>query len=91
MVDLAPQIGQMRSAINGQQNIGDMTMDIEVERQQTERAYSTPQALVADIILEGHRECDRAARIGNRPRATGSLGPDHINSATYGHVGRQRP
>ena len=53
MVDLAPQIGQMRSAMNGQHKIGDMTMDIKVERQQTERAYSTPQALVVDIILEG--------------------------------------
>ncbi len=53
MVDLAPQIGKMRSVMTGQHKIGDMTMDIKVERQQTERAYSTPQALVVDIILEG--------------------------------------
>jgi Domain of unknown function (DUF4403) len=53
MVDLSPQIGKMRSAMTGQHKIGEMTMDMKVERQQTERAYSTPQALVADIILEG--------------------------------------
>ncbi|MGH7231456.1 MAG: hypothetical protein ACREJU_08880, partial [Nitrospiraceae bacterium] len=53
MVDLSPYISRMRSAMTGQHKMGSLTMDIALARQRAERAYSTPQGLVADIIFEG--------------------------------------
>ena len=52
-IDLTQYIGKMKSAMNGQHKMGNLTMDIDVARQRAERAYSTPQGLVADIIFEG--------------------------------------
>ncbi|WP_447976563.1 DUF4403 family protein [Candidatus Nitrospira bockiana] len=52
-VDLSQRVGQMKTAMSRQHKSGDLTMDLLVARQQGERAYSTPQAVVADILLEG--------------------------------------
>jgi len=52
-IDLSQRIGTMKTAMTGQHKSGDLTMDVLVARQHPERAYSTPQAVVADILLEG--------------------------------------
>ena len=51
--DFSPQIDQMKQAISGKHTVGTMTMDILVTGQQPDQAHSTPQALVATILLQG--------------------------------------
>ena len=43
----------MKTAMTGTHQSGDLTMDVQMARQQPQRAYSTPGALVADILFEG--------------------------------------
>jgi hypothetical protein len=52
-VDLSDRIAKMKTAITGRHKSGEMTMDMAMGRQQAQRAYSTPGALVADILFEG--------------------------------------
>jgi hypothetical protein len=52
-VDLSDRIGKMKTAMTGTHQSGDLTMDVQMARQQPQRAYSTPGALVADILFEG--------------------------------------
>jgi hypothetical protein len=52
-VDMADRIAKMRTAMTGMHTNGDVTMEVKMVRQQAQRAYSTPAALVAEILLEG--------------------------------------
>ncbi|MBA2252345.1 MAG: DUF4403 family protein [Nitrospirales bacterium] len=52
-VDLTDRIAKMKTAMTGTHKSGDLTMDVRMARQQAQRAYSTPGALVADILFEG--------------------------------------
>jgi hypothetical protein len=52
-IDLSPQVNQMKQALTGKHTSGDLTMDILVTRQQPDQAQSTPQGLIATILLEG--------------------------------------
>jgi hypothetical protein len=52
-VDLSDRIAKMKSAITGTHPSGDVTRAMTIAQQQPQRAYSTPGALVADILLEG--------------------------------------
>ena len=52
-VDLSEQLVTMRAAMTGQHKTGNLMTEIKILRQQAERAYSTPDALVADILFEG--------------------------------------
>jgi hypothetical protein len=52
-VDLTDRIARMKTAMTGTHKSGDLTMDVRMARQQPQRAYSTPGALVADILFEG--------------------------------------
>jgi hypothetical protein len=52
-VDLSDRIAKMQSAITGTHTSGDVTTAMTMARQQPQRAYSTPGALVADILFEG--------------------------------------
>jgi hypothetical protein len=52
-VDISDRIGKMNTAMTGTHKSGDLTMDVQMARQQAQRAYSTPGALVADILFEG--------------------------------------
>ena len=52
-MDFSPQIDQMKQAITGKHTVGTMTMDILVTGQQPDQAHSTPQALIATILLQG--------------------------------------
>jgi hypothetical protein len=52
-VDLSDRIAKMKTAMTGTHQSGDLTMDVQMARQQPQRAYSTPGALVADILFEG--------------------------------------
>jgi hypothetical protein len=52
-VDMADRIAKMKTAMTGMHTNGDLTMDVKMVRQQAQRAYSTPAALVAEILLEG--------------------------------------
>ncbi len=51
--DLSAQVDRMKQAITGKHTSGNMTMDILVTGQQPDQAHSTPQALVATILLQG--------------------------------------
>lgn len=52
-IDLSAQVDRMKQAITGTHRSGDLTMDILVTRQQPDRAQSSPQGLMATILLEG--------------------------------------
>ena len=52
-VDLSDRIAKMKTAMTGTHKSGDLTTDVHMARQQPQRAYSTPGALVADILFEG--------------------------------------
>lgn len=52
-VDLSDRIAKMKTAMSGTHRSGDLTMDVQLGRQQPQRAYSTPGALIADILFEG--------------------------------------
>jgi len=52
-VDLSDRIAKMKTAMTGTHRTGDLTMDVQMARYQAQRAYSTPGALVADILFEG--------------------------------------
>jgi hypothetical protein len=52
-VDLTDRIAKMKAAITGRHTNGDMTTEITLMQQQPQRAYSTPRAIVADILFEG--------------------------------------
>ena len=52
-VDMSDRIAKMKTAMIGRHKSGDLTMDVQMVRQQPQRAYSTPGALVADILFEG--------------------------------------
>jgi hypothetical protein len=52
-VDLSDRITKMKTAMTGTHQSGELTMDVQMARQQPQRAYSTPGALVADILFEG--------------------------------------
>jgi hypothetical protein len=52
-VDLTDRIARMKTAMTGTHKSGDLTLDVRMARQQPQRAYSTPGALVADILFEG--------------------------------------
>ena len=52
-VDLSEQLVTMRAAMTGQHKTGSLMTEIKILRQEAERAYSTPDALVADILFEG--------------------------------------
>jgi hypothetical protein len=43
----------MKSALSGQHKSGALNMDILMARQEAARAYSTRDAVVADILLQG--------------------------------------
>jgi hypothetical protein len=52
-VDLSDRIAKMKTAMTGSHKSGDVTMDVAMAKQQAQRAYSTPGALMADILFEG--------------------------------------
>jgi hypothetical protein len=52
-VDLSDRIAKMQSAITGTHTSGEVTTVMTMAQQQPQRAYSTPGALVADILFEG--------------------------------------
>ncbi|WNM61870.1 DUF4403 family protein [Candidatus Nitrospira neomarina] len=52
-VDLSDRIDKMKSAITGTHPSGGVTTEMAIVQQQPQRAYSIPEALVADILLEG--------------------------------------
>lgn len=52
-MDFSSQIDQMKQAITGKHTVGTVTTDILVTGQQPDQAHSTPQALIATILLQG--------------------------------------
>lgn len=66
-VDLTDRIARMKTAMTGTHKSGDMTMDVRMARQQPQRAYSTPGALVADILFEGTASASAPVAMENGP------------------------
>ena len=52
-IELAQRIGNMKSALSGQDKSGGLAMDLLVARQEAGQVTSTTDALVADVLLEG--------------------------------------
>lgn len=52
-VDLTDRIAKMKGAITGRHTNGEMITEMTLMQQQPQRAYSTPAAIVADILFEG--------------------------------------
>lgn len=68
-VDLADRIAMMKSAITGTHTSGDVTTAMTMVRQQPQRVYSTPEALVADILFEGTANATASVALETRPTA----------------------
>jgi len=70
-IDLSQRIANMKSAMSGQHHSGTLAMDLLMGRQESGRAYSTRDALVVDLILQG--TASAAARLPIEQQArTGS-------------------
>jgi hypothetical protein len=76
-VDLTDRIARMKTAMTGTHKSGDLTMDVRMARQQPQRAYSTPGALVADILFEGTASASApvAMETAPAPGKTGTQAP----------------
>ena len=51
--DFSAQVDRLRQVMTGKHTSGNTTMDMLVTGQQPDQAYSTPQGLVATILLQG--------------------------------------
>jgi hypothetical protein len=66
-VDLTDRIAKMQSAITGTHTSGEVTTAMTMARQQPQRAYSIPGALVADILFEGTAGVTAPVAMETRP------------------------
>ena len=72
-VDLSDRIAKMQSAITGTHTSGEVTTVMTMAQQQPQRAYSTPGALVADILFEGTASVTMPVTMETRPRGEQTL------------------
>jgi len=68
-VDLSDRIAKMQSAITGTHTSGEVTTVMTMAQQQPQRAYSTPEALVADILFEGTASVTAPVAMETHPTA----------------------
>jgi hypothetical protein len=66
-VDLTDRIAKMQSAITGTHTSGEVITAMTMARQQPQRAYSIPGALVADILFEGTAGVTAPVAMETRP------------------------
>ena len=64
-IDLSQRIGNMKTAMSGQHQSGALATDLLIGRQEAGQVYSTHDALVADILLQG--TASAAGRLVTRP------------------------
>jgi hypothetical protein len=74
-VELTDRIAKMKAAITGRHTNGDMITEITLMQQQPQRAYSTPGAIVADILFEGTANVSAPVRMEARPTAEQTPSP----------------
>jgi hypothetical protein len=76
-VDLSDRIAKMKTAMTGTHKSGDLTMDVRMARQQPQRVYSTPGALVADVLFEGTASASTSVAVeaGSAPEKPPSKAP----------------
>lgn len=65
ITDFSAQIERMRQALTGKHTSGNMTMDVLVTGQQPDQAHSTPQALIAIILLQGTASANGQVVVGD--------------------------
>jgi hypothetical protein len=53
MIELARQIGSMKSALSGQYKFGELAMNLLMGRQEAGEVSSTKDALIADVLVAG--------------------------------------
>lgn len=82
-VDLSDRIAKMKMALTGTHTNGDLTMDVAIARQQSQRAYSTPGTLVADILFDGTASASARVAMGTTPTLA--------NTSDRGPITSQRP
>ena len=51
--DFSAQINRLKQVMTGKHTSGNTTMDVLITGQQPDQAYSTPQALVATVLMQG--------------------------------------
>ncbi|HEY6085362.1 MAG TPA: DUF4403 family protein [Nitrospira sp.] len=52
-IDLSQRVGPLKTAMSGQYRSGPLSVDLLMGRQEAGRVYSTPDALIADLMLQG--------------------------------------
>lgn len=52
-IDLSQRIGNMKAAMSGQHQSGTLAMDLLIGRQEAGQVYSTHDALITDVLLQG--------------------------------------
>lgn len=51
--DMSQQVSKMKSSLSGRHQLGDLALNMALARQRSASAFSTPQALVANVLFEG--------------------------------------
>jgi hypothetical protein len=51
--DMSQQVSRMKSSLTGRHKLGDLALNMALARQRSVNAFSTPQALVANVVFEG--------------------------------------
>jgi Domain of unknown function (DUF4403) len=67
-IELARQIGDMKTALSGQHKSGGLAMDLLVGRQEAGQVSSTKDALVADVLLEGTASATGRVPVQQQPQ-----------------------
>lgn len=75
--DLSQRLGDMKSALSGQHKSGGLKMDLLFNRQEPAKAYSTRDAVVADVLLQG--TANASGTLPVESREAGPAGSDEAS------------
>ena len=71
--DISQEVSKMKSSLTGRHEIGDLALNMALPHQRSESAFSTPQALVTNVVFEGTASAvGRFTERGERPQEVSS-------------------
>jgi hypothetical protein len=73
--DMSQQVSKMKSSLSGRHKLGDLALNMALARQRSASAFSTPQALVANVVFEG-----TASAVGRFPGQSAEDRPEEMSS-----------
>ena len=73
--DMSQQVSKMKSSLSGRHKLGDLALNMALARQRSASAFSTPQALVANVVFEG-----TASAVGRFPGQSAEERPQETSS-----------